>query len=192
MNFLKKYKNQSLFSLIGMMIGFFIARTTNIKFQTDVDPVELANLILTLILALLIGLYIEPSNTSTRIEKDLHIEKLKSVIEISKEIHTFFVFCFTQNPLLPENKEKMVSLFRSLSNQVDLFLGQAEYSKAKYIFDKEMEVKNKFYRFKRTFTGGQFSSVAFAYKNINFSTYEAQYLGFSKYINQLIIDINKK
>jgi uncharacterized protein YacL len=100
MNFFKTYRNQLLFCLIGIVIGFFIERFTHIKFEAEINPVDFANLFVTLIIALLLGYFIEPSNESSRVEKDLHIDQLKSVKEVAKEIHSFFIECYNQSPLI--------------------------------------------------------------------------------------------
>lgn len=192
MNFFRTYRNQLLFGLIGVVIGFFIERFTHIKFASEINPVDFANLFLTLIIALLLGYFIEPSNESSRVEKDLHIDQLKSVKEVAKEINSFFVSCYNESPLPVSNKDKMVGLFRSLSNQIELFLSQADHSKAKYITNQKTEITRQLFKFKKALTGGQYTSSTFSYKDAGFSKYEAQYLNFSKRVNQLIIDINKR
>jgi uncharacterized protein YneF (UPF0154 family) len=192
MIFFRTYRNQLLFTLIGIVIGFFIERITHIKFVSEINPVDFANLFLTLIIALVIGLFIEPSNEKSRVEKELHIEQLKAVKEVGKEINNFFINCYNEDPLVVGNKDKMVGLFRSLSNQVELFLSQANYSKAKYIINQKTEITSQLFKFKKALTGGQYTSSTFSYKTGGFNKYEAQYLNFSKRVNQLIIDINKK
>jgi hypothetical protein len=192
MNFFKTYRNQLLFSLIGIVIGFFIERITHIKFLTEINPVDFANLFLTLIIAMLLGYFIEPSNASSRAEKDLHIDQLKAIKEIAKDIHTFLISSYNNNPLKQNDKDKMIALFRSLSNQVDLFLSQAEHSKFNFVIGQKKEITSQLFKFKKALTGGQFTLDTFNYANSGFNKYESQYLNFSKKINQLIIDINRK
>ena len=192
MIFLKTYRNQLLFTLIGIVIGFFIERITHLKFQNEINPVEFANLFLTLIIALLLGYFIEPSNASSRAEKDLHIDQLKAIKEIARDIHSFLISNYNNNPISQNDKNKMIALFRSLSNQVDLFLSQAEHSKFKFIIDQKKEITNQLFKFKKALTGGHFTLDTFNYTNSGFNKYESQYLNFSKKINQLIIDINRK
>ena len=192
MNFFKTYRNQLLFSLIGIVIGFFIERITHIKFQSEINPVEFANLFLTLIIAMLLGYFIEPSNASSRAEKDLHIDQLKAIKEIAKDIHTFLVSNYNNNPLSQNDKDKMIALFRSLSNQVDLFLSQAEHSKFNFVINQKKDITIQLFKFKKALTGGDFTSDTFNYTNSGFNKYETQYLDFTKKINQLIIDINRK
>lgn len=191
MNFLKRYRNQLLFSLIGIVIGFFIERVTHIKFQDEINPVDFANLFLTLIIAILIGYIIEPSNEQSRVEKELHIEQLKVVKEMAKELHTTFVSVYSQAPLSSGNKEKFVSGFRSLSNQIDMFFSQASHCKAKSITDQKHDITLHFFRYKQAVTGGHFATANFAFNSDLLSKYETPYVAFSKRINQLILDINR-
>lgn len=186
-----KYRNQLLFLFIGIEIGFFISRHAPFNFEDKINPVDFANLFLTLILAIVLALYIEPSTENSRVEKDLLIDQLKDVKSSAKEIHSLFVENFNQNPLIPQNKQKMVSGFRNISNQMDLFLNQAEYSKSKFICNQKDELKNQLFRYKKTLTGNTFNSASFTYSVSSFNRYEAQYLNFSKKINQLIIEINR-
>src|SRR5665647_149937 len=174
MNFFKTYRNQLLFSLIGIVIGFFIERITHIKFQSEINPVEFANLFLTLIIAMLLGYFIEPSNASSRAEKDLHIDQLKAIKEIAKDIHTFLVSNYNNKPLSQNDKDKIVALFRSLSNQVDLFLSQAEHSKFNFVINQKKEITNQLFKFKKALTGGQFTLDTFNYANSGFNKYESQ------------------
>ncbi len=191
MHFIRTYKGQILFLLIGVLGGFFVARIKTFVFDDTINPMDFANLILTLFLAILIGLYIEPTEESKRSEKEMLNDQLKEVKSASKEIHDLFVSHYSATPLETERKNEIKLLFRNLSNQMNLFLDQANHSKYSLITRQEKDIKQKLFKLKQTITGGQFEKSDFTFKKSHYNIYDNAFLSFSKEINHLMIDINK-
>ncbi len=191
MKYLKQYRNQLLFTLIGIFVGFFIERFTHIDFKDKVDPISFANLILTLVIALLLALFIQPSNESARIEKNLHIEQLKEIKEIAKNIHNLFVLNYGIQPLNNDVKQSFISQFRNLSNQIDFFFSQTEFSKNENLSSQKKIIIDQLVKYKSAITGGSFNKNNFIFKSLPYNKYDNPYKNFSKKIIELIILGNK-
>lgn len=178
--------------LIGIIVGFFMSITYNIPFEDKINPVDFANLFLTLILALLLTYFIQPKIENTRVEKDLHIEQLKTIKSLAKDIYSLFTENYDQSPLTSESKRKFVDSFRSLSNQVNLFFGQATFCNSDYILVQKQDIIQHLFRYKAALTGGRFNNHGFAYNTGGFAKYESQYINFTRRIDQLILEINRR
>ncbi len=191
MKFIRIYKVQILSILVGVIIGLLVNHLFKINFEDKVNPVDFANLFVTLILAIVIAFYVEPSNESVRVEKDLLIEQLKDLKSSVKDIHSLFVLFYDEAPLQNVNKQKFITSFRSTSNQLDLFINQMNHCNNNLSAVEETELKNTFFRYKKTLTGGNFNSLTFTFSSASEVKYETLYLNLTKKINHLILDINK-
>ena len=191
MKFIKSYKNQIIFCLIGILFGFFLERIAHIKFDDTINPVDFANLLLTLILAMFIGYFVQPATENLRAEKDLHIEQLKLMKECARDINAFYLDNLDL-PVFPnEKKLKLLSLFRGLSNQFEFFLSQANHSSLTLVTNQRNQILLPLFRYKRSLTGGPFNLNSFALQNVNTMAVDSAYTNVVRKINELIIDINK-
>lgn len=191
MRFFRVYGSHIITLLIGLLFGFFFWRYPYLMWESQINPMDFANLILTLILAWIIGFYIEPHNEERRVEKDLLIEQLKEVKIISKSIHDLLIENFHQNPLKESTKQKILNQLRNLSNQMQLFLDQSFHCQQNHIVNRKIEIQEMYYVFKRSITGGNFQASTFTFSAISVQRYELSFRKFEKEVNNLILDVNR-
>ncbi len=190
LKFFKKYSLKINILLIGMLIGFFVERSTGIVFENKINPIALSSLILTIIIALYLEFVVRPSLSNSRNEKDILIGHLKDMRTFCQEIQSNYNKLSSQDFISSEDKTTLVLQFRILSNHIELLNDIVEYSQIKDL--KNCSYLFKLYlNYKKAFTGFGFDKKEFTYNKVYFSKRDFAYKAFDKALMHLIFDVNK-
>lgn len=190
MKFLKKYYSQIITCLLGGLTGFFIAVTWKLHFEEKVNPIAVASLILTIIIALYLEFSVRPSISNTRTEKDLLIDQLKEIKvlvsgiqELYHQVHSTIIAI--------DNKKLILTKFRMLSNSIQGLKDIIEYSGAKPNGSNCQGLLSTYIKYKQALTGDKFGNSNFQYDKKNFSKHGKAYQDLNSCIQHFIIDVNK-
>lgn len=186
LKFLAKNKAQILFFLIGVTVGFTITLFP-LSFVHDIDPLNMINILVTLLVALIVGLYLEPKNQDSRVEKDILISQLNEIKLLLREIQAGFQDVYDENPISEGFKSKLRKQLRSVSNLLYSF--DETYNECGFSYTKPT-LTPAFINYKRTLTGNGFDNPSFKYDKAE-GYYNASYLRLLREINSSIIKINK-
>lgn len=190
MKFLRRYYSQSLFLLIGVLIGFFISRLP-IEFEERISWISLATFFLTIILALYLEFAVRPSLTNTRNEKDILIDEIKEIKAKVQTVHAFYTENRSHNPLDLDIKTELLSKIRELSNQIDLVRKTDEYCKSFRRLSLSGRLFIAYVSYKKELTGRKFNEPAFIFDRLFWKEQDAAFRTLQRTCMECIIDINR-
>ncbi len=173
------------------MIGFFFERFFKVTFDDKINPIALAGLLLTIVIAIYLEFVVRPSLSNSRNEKDIIIDELKEIRKICSEIHSFYNKIQSHVPIPYEEKTELLQIFRTLSNQIEVLLDVVKYSKIKSIEPNCTSLFLAYLKYKKSFTGYNFDKKDFAYDRINYSKHDVSFKSFDKETMHFIFDVNK-
>lgn len=188
---MKKYSGYLIILLVGALIGFFFERVTNTSFENKINPIALAGLLLTIIIALYLEFIVRPSLSNSRNEKDIIIEELKEIRKICTEIQSCYNRIQLLTPIPQEDKGLLILSFRSLSNQIELLRDVVKYSKIRSIDSNCEDLFSVYIKFKKSLTGFGFDKQDFSYDRTNYTKHDLASKTFDKKVMHLIFDVNK-
>ncbi len=190
MNFLRRYYSQLLFLIIGILIGFFISRLP-IQFEAKTNWIAFANFFLTILLALYLEFVVRPSFSNNRNEKDLLIDQLNDIRKEIVSIHEKYSETRKKIPIPSEDKNEIVTKFRSFSNLIDMLKQSDEYCSITRKSEMSDNIFKLYLEYKKSLTGHGFNKEAFSYDRLYWKNSETQYKNLLTCIMHSIIDVNK-
>ncbi len=177
--------------ICGILIGFFFERFSKVTFDDKINPIALAGLLLTILIALYLEFVVRPSLSNSRNEKDIIIYELKETRKICITIQSCYNRVQSHNPISVEEKAELIQNFRTLSNQIEVLKDVVKYSKIKSLEANCKNLFDAYLKYKKAFTGFGFDKKDFAYSKMNYSKHEVSYKSFDKETMHFIFDVNK-
>lgn len=188
---MKRYPISLIILICGILIGFFFERFSKVTFDDKINPIALAGLLLTILIALYLEFVVRPSLSNSRNEKDIIIEELKEIRKICTTIQSCYNRVQPHNPIPIEEKVELLQNFRTLSNQIEVLKDVVKYSRIVSIEKNCTSLFEAYLNYKKAFTGFDFDKKDFVYKKTNFSKHEMSYKNFDKQTMHFIFDVNK-
>lgn len=188
---MKRYSTYFIILICGILIGFFFERFSKVTFDDKINPIALAGLLLTIVIALYLEFVVRPSLSNSRNEKDIIIDELKEIRKICTNIQSCYNRVQSHAPISQEEKSELLQIFRTLSNQIEVLRDVVKYSKIKSIEENCKNLFSAYLKYKKSFTGFGFDRKDFYYDRVNYSKHEVSYKSFDKETMHFIFDVNK-
>jgi hypothetical protein len=191
MNFFRKYSRYIIATLIGFLAGFLLQKIFHPFFDEKLDPIELAGIVLTIILALYVEFVIRPSFSNKESVRNVILQQVTTIKEQLIGIHQVFIASREKTPLPENEKMRIVSSFRTLSNEINFLKEIIEYSRIAPTQTRFQTIFKEYLKYKKNVTGFRFEDPTFSYDRKFFIKIDNSHKEFMKTLIHLIIELNQ-
>ncbi len=177
--------------IVGVVIGMGLQHYYPVfEFEDKIDIVGLATLIVTIFLAVYIPIFLERNMHNKRSEKDVIIRKIEALQGTIRNVNHIVGECVQKQTVSSANSYYLISLFTSISNELDTIITLSEHC-GKDKFNKDFEeIKNCRFQYRTMVTGGDFQKKGFKYTILDKKEEEKIYHKFDKALCVLIFKVN--
>jgi hypothetical protein len=177
--------------IVGVVIGMGIHHYYPIfQFEEKIDIVGLATLVVTIFLAVYIPIFLERNMHNKRSEKDVIIRKIEVLQTTIRNVNNTVGECVQKQAVSTANSYHLISLFTSISNELDTIITLSEHCGKDKFKENFEEIKSCRFQYKNIVTGGDFQKKGFKYTILDKKEEEKIYHKFDKLLCVLIFKVN--
>jgi len=186
-----KYIIGGILVIVGFVIGIgFLYYYPYFSFEDKIDIVGLATLVVSIFLAVYIPIFLERNMHNKRSEKDVIIRKIEALQGTIRTVNQIVAECVQKQTVSVANNYQLISLFTTISNELDSIITLSDYCK-RDMFKKDFEeIKNCRFQYRKMVTGGDFQKKGFKYTILDKKEEEMVYHKFDKALCILIFKVN--
>jgi hypothetical protein len=186
----RRRKQQLVILIVGFLIGHFGRALLNLDLKKEVQATDLLNFVTTVVIAVVVGTYLQRKLANVRIEKDLLIKDIQEVIELLHETRDRFVTCFNDKEITSDDNKAIKGLLRNLSKSLSVLENCIADCKATVGKTNIQSVKATYFEYKAVLTDADFDKKRFSGETFNEE--ERVYGEFRGKLRLLINEINRK
>jgi hypothetical protein len=177
--------------IAGVVIGMgFQHYYPLFSFEDKIDVVGLATLVVTIFLAVYIPIFLERNMHNKRSEKDVIIRKIEALQGTIRTVNHAVAECVQKQTVSSANTYQLISLFTTISNELDTIITLSEHSGKNKFKDDFDEIKSCRFQYRKMVTGGNFQKKDFKYTMLDKKEEEKIYHQFDKALCLLIFKVN--
>ncbi len=177
--------------IVGVVIGMGLQHYYPLfSFEDKIDIVGLATLVVTIFLAVYVPIFLERNIHNKRSEKDVIIRKIEALQETIKIVNCTVSECVQKQSVSTVNNYKLISLFTTISNELDTIITLSDYCEKNKFKDDFEEIKSCRFQYRKIVTGGDFQKKGFKYSILDKKEEEKIYHRFDKALCVLIFKLN--
>ena len=177
--------------IVGVVIGMGLQHYYPLfSFEDKIDVVGLATLIVTIFLAVYIPIFLERNMHNKRSEKDVIIRKIEALQGTIRTVNHAVAECVQKQAVSSANTYQLVSLFTTISNELDTIITLSEHCGKNKFKDDFEEIKSCRFQYRKMVTGGDFQKKGFKYSILDKKEEEKIYHRFDKALCVLIFKVN--
>lgn len=177
--------------IVGVVIGMGLQHYCPLfSFEDQIDIVGLATLVVTIFLAVYIPIFLERNIHNKRSEKDVIIRKIEALQESIRIVNCTVSECVQKQSVSTANASRLISLFTTISNELDTIITLSDYCEKNKFKDDFEEIKSCRFQYRKMVTGGDFQKKGFKYSILDKTEEEKIYHRFDKALCVLIFNVN--
>jgi len=186
-----KYIIGTILVILGIVIGMGLHHYYPVfQFEDKLDIVGLATLVVTIFLAVYIPIFLERNMHNKRSEKDVIIRKIEALQGTIRNVNQTVGECTQKQTVSTANSYHLVSLFTSISNELDTIITLSDHCAKNEFKEYFEEIKSCRFQYKNIVTGGSFQNKGFKYTILDKKEEEKIYHRFDKALCVLIFKVN--
>lgn len=177
--------------IVGVVIGMGLQHYYPLfSFEDKIDVVGLATLVVTVFLAVYIPIFLERNMHNKRSEKDVIIRKIEALQGTIQTVNRTVAECVQKLAVSTANTYQIISLFTTISNELDTIITLSEHCGKNKFKDDFEEIKSCRFQYRKMVTGGDFQKKGFKYSILDKKEEEKIYHRFDKALCVLIFKVN--
>jgi hypothetical protein len=162
---MKRTLIESIVLLALLYALIIIAASENLaglSIKTEIDPVSLASLTVTIFIAFFLQYFFASRATDLRVEKDFIIQVQKEVVKAAKDSRDAVDASIGGVSITTQSKSKILLAFRDLANSLEALEEVLLESKCRSLATDFAATKTFYYQFKSTATAAPFPSKPYS------------------------------
>ncbi len=148
--------------ITGVVLDRFVRNYPLFSLDKKLDVIEIGTLVATIAVAFMIPRYITKFIEDVRGVKQMLIEELRELLEISNEIQTVIKDAHYCGNFTPDNRDKVVRTFHELELKTDSIVSQTTEAFGKKVECTNQSIKNLVMDYQDAITGGELMMSSFS------------------------------